>query len=309
MNQVSDAGLSRRWPVLAGLGVSIAVVVYLLAVRTADGQALENAALRGADQASDRDTAQASANLDRITVYSLAVAVLLIALVAVLRRRIDLLLAGVGVIVAGQVVVQTLKRYVLPRPELVETTGYFTQNSLPSGYTTIAMTVLFVTVLVVPYRWRGLALLVVVSWAVSVGQYTLTAKWHRLSDTLAAEAISLTLACLASWWLVRRGAVRRVTGRARVIPVLVTVLLSASALLGLAIGVVLWAVPLRAEGVRGATHDDEWNIYLGATSFASAGSILAALAFLAAWHRLDTSRPTARTEARTDVLSLQSRQR
>lgn len=114
----------------------------------------------------------------------------------------------------------------LPRPELVDTTGGFTANSLPSGHTTIAMTVLFATVLVVPYRWRGPAMLIVAFWAVSVGHYTLTAKWHRLSDTLAADAVALTLACLASWWLVRRGAVARDTGRPRIVSVLVTVLLS-----------------------------------------------------------------------------------
>lgn len=278
-----------RWPIIAGIGVVVAAAAYLLAVRTGTGQAIENAALRGADQASERDANRASSSLHQITMYSLGLAVLVVAVIAVVRRRFDLLIAAVGVIVAGQVVVQTLKRYVLPRPELVELTGHFAQNSLPSGHTTIAMTVLFATVIVVPYRWRGLAMIVVLTWAVGIGQYTLTAKWHRLSDTIAADAISLALACLASWWLVARGGVGRYTGRAKVIPVLVTVLAAASALIILLLGAVLWGAPLREEGVAAATRDDEWNIYLGATAFASAGSVIAALVFLAAWHRLDTA--------------------
>ncbi|WP_410872714.1 phosphatase PAP2 family protein [Nocardia sp. A7] len=279
----------RRWPGIAVIAVAVATATYLLAVRTGTGQAIENAALRGADQASARDANQASHSLDQITVYSLAVAVVAVAAIAALRKRFDLLIAAVGVIVAGQVIVQPLKRYVLPRPELVDITGHYAQNSLPSGHTTIAMTVLFATIIVVPYRWRGLALVIVLTWAVGIGHYTLTAKWHRLSDTIAADAISLALACLASWWVVARGGVRRYTGRAKVIAVLVTVFATASAVLTAALGAVLWGVPLSEEGVAVATSDDEWNIYLGATAFASAASLFTALAFLAAWHRLDTT--------------------
>ncbi|MBC7300815.1 MAG: phosphatase PAP2 family protein [Nocardia sp.] len=283
----------RRWPIITAAGVVVATAAYLLAVRTGIGQTIENAALRGADQASERDVHQAWGSLDQITVYSLAAGVLIVAAIAGLRRRWDLLVAAVAVIVAGQLIVQMLKRYVLPRPELVDITGHFAHNSLPSGHTTIAMTVLFATIIVVPYRWRGLALVLMLAWAVGIGHYTLTAKWHRLSDTIAADAISLALACLASWWLVARGGVSRYTGRAKVIPVIVTVSATASAIISLLLGAVLWGVPIRTQGLTAATREDEWDIYLGATAFASAGSVIAALVFLAAWHRLDTTRRTA----------------
>ncbi|MFD3509755.1 phosphatase PAP2 family protein [Nocardia sp. NPDC058666] len=287
MTAVEAAVPVRRWPLLALAATVIAVLTYLLAVWTTTGQALENAALRGADQAATRDATSASQHLAQITVYSLVIAVVVIAAIGAVRRRVDLMVAGVGIIVTGQVVVQGLKRYILPRPELVEVTGHFAANSLPSGHTTIAMTVLFATLIVVPYRWRGLAMLVVLTWAISIGHYTLTAKWHRLSDTLAADAISLAIACVFSWWLVRRGSVRRYTGRAKVIPVVVTVVMAGSALLTLTMGAVLWGVPLAEEGVHTVIDDDEWNIYLGATAFASAGSVLTALTFLAAWRRLE----------------------
>lgn len=54
------AAAVRRWPVIAVVALGAAVVVYLFAVCTETGQKLENAALRGADQASSRDAAQAS---------------------------------------------------------------------------------------------------------------------------------------------------------------------------------------------------------------------------------------------------------
>lgn len=280
---------------LAVVGFALAALVYVLAVWTTAGQLLENAALRGADQADRGESDGAWHALGQITVYSLVAAVVLVALVGVLRRRWDLAVAAVGVVVGGQLVVQVLKRFVLVRPHLVEVTGDYAHNSLPSGHTTIAMTVLFAALIVVPHRWRGVLLFFVLPWAVGIGQYTLTAKWHRLSDTLAADAIALALAGLASWWLARRGALHRHTGRRKVGRVVLVVFWAVSGLATLALGAILWGAPLIQEGLAAATSDDEWVIYLGATSFASAGSIVAALAFLATWRLIDTDSPLSGT--------------
>ncbi|MCE6995421.1 phosphatase PAP2 family protein [Saccharothrix sp. S26] len=281
---------SRRWAVIAVAAFGVAVLVYVLAVWTVTGQALENAALRGADQVDLAQAGEAWRALDEITVYSLAAAVVLIALVGALRRRWDLAVAAVGVVVLGQVVVQGLKRFVLVRPPLVEVTGDYTHNSLPSGHTAIAMTVLFAAVIVAPHRWRGVVMLFLLPWAVGIGQYTLTAKWHRLSDTLAADAIALALAALASWWLARRGALHRYEGRRRVGRVVIGAFAVVSAVVGLVLGGVLWGVPLARAGLAGVVrdHDYEWDVYLGAGSFALAGSLVAALVFLASWRRLAT---------------------
>lgn len=279
---------SRRWLAIAAAASGVAVLVYVLAVWTATGQALENAALRGADQVDAAESGRAWQALDEITVYSLAAVVVVIALVGVLRRRWDLAVTAVGVVVVGQVLVQGLKRFVLVRPPLVEVTGDYTHNSLPSGHTAIAMTVLFAAVIVVPYRWRGLVLLPVLPWAVGIGQYTLTAKWHRLSDTLAADGIALAVAALASWWLARRGALHRYEGRRRVGRVVIGAFSGVVAVVCLALGGILWGVPLARAGLAEALRDNEWEIYLGAGSFASAGSLVAALVFLLSWRRLAT---------------------
>jgi hypothetical protein len=259
---------ARRWLLVAAGCAVVVVAVYFLAVWTVPGQALENAALRGADEAAARDQAAADETLGRITVYSLAAAVVLVGVVGLLRRRADLAL-------------------VLPRPSLVPLTGHYADNSLPSGHTAIAMTVLFAAVLVVPYRWRGVTLFVLLSWAVGIGAYTVTAKWHRLSDTLAADAIALGLACLASWWLARRGAVHHHDGPRRIPRVLVVTVAALAGVVFLALGTVLIGASLLGGGYEETVRNNAWVVYLAASSFASFGSIAAALTFLATWRRLE----------------------
>ncbi|MCR6487442.1 phosphatase PAP2 family protein [Amycolatopsis sp. OK19-0408] len=276
---------ARRWLVVAAVCAVFAVAVYLLAVWTVPGQELENAALRGADEAAARDQVAADESLGRITVYSLAAAVVLVGLAGLLRRRWDLAFAAVGVIVGGQLVTQVLKRFLLPRPPLVPLTGHYAANSLPSGHTAIAMTVLFAALLVVPYRWRGVTLFFLLSWAVGIGAYTVTAKWHRLSDTLAADAIALGLACLASWWLARRGVVRRHDGPRRIPRVLVVTVAVLGGVVFLALGGILIGAALTGGGYEDTVRTNEWVVYLAANSFASFGSIAAALVFLATWRR------------------------
>ncbi|WP_328615438.1 phosphatase PAP2 family protein [Amycolatopsis sp. NBC_00355] len=278
---------ARRWLIVAAACLVALILVYVLAVLTVTGQELENAALRGADQAAARDQTAADQSLSRITVYSLGVAVVLVAVIGFLRRRPALAAAAVGVIVAGQVVTQGLKRFVLPRPSLVPLTGHYADNSMPSGHTTIAMTVLFAALLVVPYRWRGLTMVLLLSWAVGIGAYTVTAKWHRLSDTLAADAIALGLACLASWWLARRGVVRRYEGRRRIPRVLVVVVAALGGLGFLALGGFLIGAALSQDGLDATLRDNTWVVYLAASSLASAGSVAAALVFLGTWRRLE----------------------
>lgn len=277
----------RRWVVVTAVSALVVVAVYLLAVQTSTGQLLENAALRGADEAGSTDRDAADNALGQITVYSLGAAVVVVGLVGVLRRRFALAVAAVGLIVAGQVITQALKRFVLPRPPLVEVTGHYAHNSLPSGHTTIAMTVLFAALLVVPYRWRGVALFFVLSWAVGIGAYTVTAKWHRLSDTVAADAVSLAVACLASLWLARRGLVRRHDGPRRIPRVLIVVFTALAGLGFLVLGGILIGAPLVSQGLAATVADDAWVVYLAANSLASFFSIATALVFLATWRRLE----------------------
>jgi membrane-associated phospholipid phosphatase len=277
---------SGGWILGAVLGAVVLVSSYLLAVWTRAGQALENAALRGADQVGPQDLATANEALNAITLVSLAVAMVVVAAIGLIRRRTDLAVAGVGVIVLGQLITQSLKRFVLPRPPLVEVSGDFTHNSFPSGHTTIAITVLFALVLVVPYRWRGVMMLFIWAWAVGIGAFTITAKWHRFSDTLGAMAVALLCGCVASWWLARRGKITRYTGRAFPGRVVLVIVIAAVSSTSLVLGGFLWGVGF-ARGVDFSGHDDVWdfNAYLGAHSLSAGSAGLALLLFWGLWHR------------------------
>ena len=106
------------------------------------GQALENAALRGTDQASAADSGEACEGLGDITVWALSIATAVIGPIALLLRKVLLAFVAVGVIAGGQVTPQAFKRSILLRPEIVEVTGDYAHSSFPSRDTAIAMTVL-----------------------------------------------------------------------------------------------------------------------------------------------------------------------
>ena len=258
---------------------------YIGFVLTAGGQRFENAALAGAEQANAADKANALTSLARISVYSLAVAVALVFLIGLLRRRIDLAIAGVGVVAVALGVTEVLKRYLLARPELITHDPRIAHNSFPSGHTTIAMSVLFGLLIVVPYRWRGFALFVTVFYAIGIGEETVVARWHRLSDTIGGDMVALAMGCLAMAIVARRAGIARVPRR-RFSPRLIFVVLpvAAIALVGLVLGgiFVFGALPrLQAE-----TGDYDWMAYLTAQTLASAFSALTALVYLGVLRRV-----------------------
>lgn len=274
---------ARRWWILLAVSIALLIAVYVLAVLTSSGQALENAALRGADQVSTSDSDEAWENLGDITVWTLAIATAAIGITGLVRRKVILAVVGVGVIVGGQIITQALKRYILPRPELVDVTGDYAHNSFPSGHTTIAITVLVAVLIVVPYCWRGWAMLIVMTWAISIGAYTTTAKWHRFSDTLGAVLVALIVGALAALILFRYGLIQ-VTAEKRRLRVVYVVVMTIGGVVTLGLGVFI-ATLGRGQDL----HDTlvEWNMYLAANSLATACSIIAGLIYWATWRRLE----------------------
>lgn len=283
-----DARRIRLWQIMGSGALLVLVAAYLFFVLTPQGQALENAALRGADQAQATDQMQARATLSRITTYSLAAAVGVVGLIGLLRRRLDLAVAGVGTVVMALVITQVLKRFVLPRPHLVEASPAFLTNSFPSGHTTIALSVLLALVIVSSYRWRGVMLLLFTSFALSIGAATLTAKWHRLSDTIGADAIALAVACAVSLWLSRRGAVTVAPPGGTFGRRIFAGFLVFTALISVGLGLYL---AVNAGFPSGPDTSQDWLIYLAFTSLASAVSTFTVLLFWWSWRGLEAPRP------------------
>lgn len=184
-------------------------VVYLTAVWTRPGQRFEDAVLRGAAGALVADKGRtAFAVLDTISEPMLAAVVLLVFLAGLARGRLPLALGGAGLISAAVLTTEALHYVILSRPLLLGSGDRREDQTFPSGHTTIALSVLCALILVVPYRWRGVAAFAASVWATAVGLSTVTTSWHRPSDTIGGALVALVWTCAAIALLARHGRVR-----------------------------------------------------------------------------------------------------
>ena len=287
--------VTGKWvATLIGSLVAFALI-YALAVWTATGQTLENAALRGARISSDNLISLDDAKLQAISVTSLAVAILVITAIGFFRGGWRLGFAGGGTIVVSVLSAEALKRYILPRPDLIDASEKLQHNTLPSGHTTIAMSLLLATMLVVSYRWRGLAMLFMMTWATGIGALTIAAHWHRLSDTLTANALALAVASAAALWLARGDEVHAADPRPYPFRTFYVVLAALLAAASLAVGLVLAILNV----TRNSPGEDIFalNSYYAVHSIAFGASILTALVFWYTMYRLNTGLRSARASS------------
>ena len=191
---------------LVGVGVACGALLaatYLLAVHTTRGRLLDGASLRGAVESRSSVTSAVEGLLDVVSVASLLGAGALLAIIALVRMRRELALAAVVVLVGANVTSQVLKRYVLERPDLgiLESTPA-TLNSMPSGHSTVAFSVSVALVLVLPVRLRPAVAALGVAYASVAALGTLSAGWHRPSDSVAAFLVVGCWAALVGAFLV-----------------------------------------------------------------------------------------------------------
>ncbi|MGE2732778.1 phosphatase PAP2 family protein [Mycolicibacterium vaccae] len=283
-------GARFKWAAVLVFALLFGAAVYLLAVHTTTGQRLEDSALHGAGQVDPELRRVAMRAFHTISVTSQLVAAIAVAAIGLLRKQVLLAVAGVGVILGGQAVTQVLKYHVLSRPDLTSADGGLVENTLPSGHTTAAMCLLFATLIVMPYRFRGIAMFVTLTWAVGIGAYTVIIRAHRLSDTLAANAVALFVASVASLLLAQTGRIRAVVSpepRRYTLRTVFVVLVGVVGAASLALGVVQTLLAVSAH-----VNDEPtaWRLFLSSQWLAAAGSIAAALLFWWTWYRLETKR-------------------
>jgi len=184
-SRLSTARPLRPLP-LAALALTCAlalVAAYAVFVRTHAGQRVDEAALSGR-LASAHARHAADQLLTTISVGSLAVALVLLAGQALLRRRVAQAVAAVAIVLGAVVLSEVLKHLVLPRPELVPTA--LERNSFPSGHTTTAFAVGVAAVLAAPPRWRRAFAVGALLYGTAIGVATVAAGWHRPSDVAGA---------------------------------------------------------------------------------------------------------------------------
>jgi membrane-associated phospholipid phosphatase len=198
------SGPARRLVIAAGVSTAMAAVVYAAFVRTHLGHRLDNAALAGSHRTAGQQQVVDASQLHRITADSLAVVLIVLAVIGIVRRRPRLGLtvaatAGIAVIAAD-----VLKKKILPRPFLVPSDASMPVNTFPSGHTVTALVCALALVLVVAPRWRGAAAVVAGSYGWITAAQVQTAGWHRPSDAVGAAfiafaAVALAAAALARW--------------------------------------------------------------------------------------------------------------
>jgi len=206
----------RRAIVTAVVCAVLLCVVHLLAVRTRAGQAFEDAVLDAYLAAAGGQHARSAVRaLESVSVFSLAGAIIAVFAIGMRRRRPTLALTA-SVLIAVAVIATEIVKLLVVRPLLLESGVHREDQSFPSGHTAVAMSVMCGLALVSPYRMRVAAVFAGSLWAIGIAVATVTGNYHRPSDTLGAELITLICVCAAIVPLTR-GGVRQAapdTGRA-----------------------------------------------------------------------------------------------
>jgi len=182
--------ITAMWLVVLGAVQFVALYeVIRLFVNRRHGQVLDTIALGGNFIGSDRVDGVVASVLSAMSVVSVLAATAVVAFIALARRRIAVGLAAIMLIAGSAVTAQQLKGHLI-RPDLgVDPERATAGNSLPSGHATVAASVAVALVLVLPPRARGVGALVGAGYAALVGVATMSAGWHRPSDSIAAFLI------------------------------------------------------------------------------------------------------------------------
>lgn len=252
---------------------------------------MDDAALEGRAALSRDNVQNARDLLDTISLASVALLGGAVVLVAAVRG--GPILAGVAVVVlAGANTTTQAMKAVLARPELIEDDYPSTiGNTLPSGHTTVAMSIGVAAILVAPRHFRGPVAIVGVAYAAAVGVAVLTTGAHRPSDAVAAYAVVVTWAAAAAWLLVAvrapmRGPLPVGSSSRFVTPVLVVVGVAMSALVFVGVAGVLTARRLgRLEAI------DLGQAYGGAVVAIVGAALLLTGLLLAALHPVALDAP------------------
>jgi len=173
---------------LAGL-LGLVATAYV-ALRTSRGLRLDREAMDA--------VSSPALTLDRlytglgwVSVGTVGLSLLACVTLAVVRRRLDLALGAVVVIGGANVTTQILKYDLFARLDL----GHG-PDRLPSGHTTVALSIALAAVIVAPARWRSTVAIGVSATATLVGLALVLGRWHRPSEVVAATFVCLVWAAV-----------------------------------------------------------------------------------------------------------------
>lgn len=167
---------------------ALAVACAWFFVRTERGQVLDELALRGSFIGAWRLNSHASALLELVSVPAVAVGMVVVGIIGLLRRRWRDAVAAVVTVAGANVTTRVVKYDLLSRPDLLG--QYSPGNSLPSGHTTVAASLVVGMILVSGRLLREIVAVVGGVAVVAFGYATLVNHWHRPSDVVAAVLVT-----------------------------------------------------------------------------------------------------------------------
>lgn len=195
-SRTRTAGLAAA-AVLAVGGAFGAWACWRYFVDTQRGQLLDNTAFRGTEIGRSTLWTVTQPVLDVVSVSFVVVVVGIATILAIMRRR-WVRIVQIAVLVGGaNLTTQILKREVFDRPELSDAVGS-AGNSLPSGHTTVAASVAAVLLIAVPAWLRPLTAIGGAAYTALTGVSTMVGGWHRPADVVAAIAVVVAWAGIAT---------------------------------------------------------------------------------------------------------------
>ena len=169
--------------------LGLAATAYV-ALRTSQGLRLDGAASEAVSSPApvlDR----LYEGLSWMSAGSVGLSLVVCVALALVRRRLDLALGAVVVIGGAYLTTQILKYDLFAR--LGSDHG---PNSLPSGHTTVALSIALAALIVALPAWRSIVAIGVSATAAPVGVAFVLGRWHRPSDVIAATFVCLVWAAV-----------------------------------------------------------------------------------------------------------------
>lgn len=241
---------------VASIIALVGLIIY--SQSTESGQRYDQAAMDAID--ADTSTVRELLSwLGYVSIGSTAIVLLGCIGLALVRRRYAAAVGAVAIVAGANVTTQVLKRLVIDRADF----GYLSVPSLPSGHTTVVVSLALAALLITPHATRFAITFVGSILTTLVGASTIVAGWHRPADVLAALLVTLAWGALVTLGLsIRRAGVYQAGA-------------STHSLLSL-IGAAAAGALLMFAGVR---PDDGWTgladaaLMLGALGVASAVTV------------------------------------
>lgn len=170
-------------PTLVGLGAACVVVAVVGVVWTHLGQRADERS-RWSIALPDETRAAVMDWLDLVSVPFVAVGMIAAVVLALVQGRVRRAAAAALLVAGANVTTQVLKAGI-PRPFY----GIGSDNSLPSGHTTVLVSLSLAAILVLPRPLRAPAVFLASAVGTFTGAAVVVERWHRPSDVVAAFGV------------------------------------------------------------------------------------------------------------------------